>query len=48
MYSRDTIVGIGYFLGLFSLFVGVMGQAVFLSPVTSRLSSAGRASERYS
>jgi hypothetical protein len=34
MISRDTISGIGSIVGYFSLFLGVLGQAGFLSPVT--------------
>lgn len=33
MASRDTILGIGSIIGYFSLLIGAMGQAVFLSPV---------------
>jgi hypothetical protein len=34
MTSRETILGIGSIVGYFSLFIGVLGQAAFLSPVT--------------
>jgi hypothetical protein len=34
MISRDTIFGIGSLVGYFSLFVGVLGQMLFLEPVT--------------
>ena len=34
MISRDTIFGIGSIVGYFSLFVGCLGQACFLQPVT--------------
>jgi hypothetical protein len=34
MTSRDTILGIGSIVGYFSLLIGVLGQAAFMSPVT--------------
>lgn len=34
MISRDAIAGIGSIVGYFSLFVGALGQAAFLSPIT--------------
>ena len=34
MISRDTIFGIGSVVGYFSFFIGVLGQALFLEPVT--------------
>jgi hypothetical protein len=34
MISRNTIFGIGSIVGYFSLFIGVLGQALFLEPVT--------------
>jgi hypothetical protein len=34
MISRDIILGIGSVVGYFSFFIGVLGQALFLEPVT--------------
>ena len=34
MNLRETIFGIGSFVGYFSLFIGCLGQVGFLSPVT--------------
>jgi hypothetical protein len=34
MISRDTIFGIGSIVGYFSLFVGALGQACFMQPMT--------------